>query len=631
VYLQKPVSEFMHLCHYLIVMVFFYRKCNKIDVKDLVWGICNMNNIESRKYRVQNTSVGTLLNWISSGEIGLPELQRPFVWSSVKVRDFIDSLYNGFPVGYIITWNNPSVHLKDGSISLGKRIMIDGQQRVTALRAAIVGEKVMNSKFQYKRIKISFNPIEEKFQTFNGAIAKDPQWIPDISVLFGSEFHEWDFIPAFAQNSGADPNDIAEAVKKILQLINNDIGNIELDASLPIESVTEIFNRINSKGTELSTADFIMSKLSSDTEHDGNNIRKTVEYFSRLLADPLSIDSITSNDQGFLKTEYFPLIKWAKNENSNLYNPRFGDLFHVVLGFEFGRGKNSDLVSLISGRDFKTRTFTSEAMSDAYIHLKNGVEQMVNQSNFERYIMILKSLGMCDNGVLVLNGMGVLNFGYSLYLYLKNKNNLPVSDIESIVKRWIIMSALTNRYSGSSESKSEVDIKMFINGDPLEVVDRVAKQELSDDFWNVTLPTKFETSSTAANVWRIFQMSQVRDNDLAWLEKDHRVASLLENQGNIHHIFPRAYLKSNNFSQKQYNQVANYTWLTQPRNLLISDKAPNEYLKDAQVTEFMDSESFEQNAIPKELVNYNYENYTEFLEKRRHLMSLKIKQYFTTL
>jgi len=237
----------IYLFRYLIVTVFFYRKCNKIDVEDLIWGICKMNNIESRKYRVQNTSVGTLLNWISSGEIGLPELQRPFVWSSVKVRDFIDSLYNGFPVGYIITWNNPSVHLKDGSISTGKKIMIDGQQRVTALRAAIAGEKVMNSKFQYKRIRISFNPIEEKFQTFNGAIAKDPQWIPDISVLFSSEFHEWDFIPTFAKNSGTDPNDIAEAVKKILQLINNDIGNIELDASLPIESVTEIFNRINSK------------------------------------------------------------------------------------------------------------------------------------------------------------------------------------------------------------------------------------------------------------------------------------------------------------------------------------------------------------------------------------------------
>ncbi|WP_225426568.1 GmrSD restriction endonuclease domain-containing protein [Companilactobacillus hulinensis] len=590
-----------------------------------------MNNIQPGKYRVQNTSVGTLLNWISSGEIGLPELQRPFVWSSVKVRDFIDSLYNGFPVGYIITWNNPSVHLKDGSIATGKKIMIDGQQRVTALRAAIAGEEVMNSKFEYKRIRISFNPIEEKFQTFNGAIAKDPQWISDISVLFSSEFHEWDFIPSFAKKSETDPNVIAEAIKKILNLVNNDIGNIELDASLPIESVTEIFNRINSKGTELSTADFIMSKLSSDTDHDGNNIRKCVEYFSRLLADPLSINSITNNDKAFLDTKYFSLIKWAKNENSNLYNPRFGDLFHVVLGFEFGRGKHSDLVSLISGREFKSRTYTEDAMSDAYTKLRHGVEQIVNESNFERYIMILKSLGMCDNGVLVLNGMGVINFGYSLFLLLKNNNDFSESEIESIVKRWIVMSALTNRYSGSSESKSEMDIKLFINGNPKEIIDRVTKQVLSDDFWNVTLPTKLETSSTAANVWRVFQMSQVHGNDIAWLEKDHRVSSLLENQGNVHHIFPKAYLKNNGFAQQQYNQVANYTWLTQPRNLLISDKAPNKYLHDSRVTEFMNDNSFEQNAIPKSLINYDFHDYNKFLEQRRHLISDKIKKYYSNL
>lgn len=590
-----------------------------------------MSELGGNKYEVQNNSVGTLLNWISSGEIGLPELQRPFVWSSVKVRDFIDSLYNGFPVGYIITWNNQSIRLKDGSISLGKKIMIDGQQRVTALRAAIAGEKVMNSKYEYHRIKISFNPIEEKFQTFNGAIAKDPHWIPDISVLFGDDFHEYTYIPEFSKKSGINPDDIAQPIQKIRQLIHNEIGNIILNANLPIESVTEIFNRINSKGTELSTADFIMSKLSSDTVHEGNNIRKCVEYFTRLLADPLSLDSITNNDSDFTKTSYYSAIKWAKNENSNLYNPRFGDVFHVVLGFEFGRGKHSDLVSLISGREFKSRTYTEEAMSESYSKLKHGIEQIVNESNFERYIMILKSLGMCDNGVLVLNGMGVLNFGYSLFLLLKNNSKLSESEIESIVKKWIIMSALTNRYSGSSESKSEMDIKLFMNGDPKEVLSRITKQELSDDFWNVTLPNKLETSSTAANVWRIFEMSQVRDNDIAWLEKDHRVSSLLENQGNVHHIFPRAYLKNNGFTQQQYNQVANYTWLTQPRNLIISDKAPKEYLHDDKIDEFMTDESFRQNAIPKELIDYDYQDYGTFLNLRRKLMSNKIKQYFMTL
>ena len=95
------------------------------------------------KYDVNNNSIQSLLNWIRDGDIAIPEIQRPFVWDSTKVRDLIDSLYEGFPVGYIIVWKNPDVRLKDGTISSGKKILIDGQQRITALQAAIVGEKVV--------------------------------------------------------------------------------------------------------------------------------------------------------------------------------------------------------------------------------------------------------------------------------------------------------------------------------------------------------------------------------------------------------------------------------------------------------------------------------------------------------
>ena len=84
------------------------------------------------QYSVYNLTVDALLAYIIGGEIATPEIQRPFVWDSTKVRDLIDSLYAGFPVGYIIIWKNPDVRLKDGTISSGKKILIDGQQRITA-------------------------------------------------------------------------------------------------------------------------------------------------------------------------------------------------------------------------------------------------------------------------------------------------------------------------------------------------------------------------------------------------------------------------------------------------------------------------------------------------------------------
>ncbi len=97
-----------------------------------------------QRYSINQHPIEALLTWIKSDEIAIPEIQRPFVWNAAKVRDFIDSLYNGYPVGYLIAWRNPDVRLKDGTQSAGKRILIDGQQRVMALFAALHGEQVVN-------------------------------------------------------------------------------------------------------------------------------------------------------------------------------------------------------------------------------------------------------------------------------------------------------------------------------------------------------------------------------------------------------------------------------------------------------------------------------------------------------
>ena len=146
------------------------------------------------KYEVNNSSIDGILSFIKNGEIAIPEIQRPFVWDSSKVRDLIDSLYKGYPVGYIITWKNPDVKLKDGTFALGKKVLIDGQQRITALTAAILGQEVVGSDYRKKRIKIAFNPREEKFEVSNPAIEKDSIWISDISKIFTNDFNTFSYI-----------------------------------------------------------------------------------------------------------------------------------------------------------------------------------------------------------------------------------------------------------------------------------------------------------------------------------------------------------------------------------------------------------------------------------------------------
>src|SRR6266851_1142577 len=140
--------------------------------------------MSTQRYSVTPHPIETLLTWVKSGEIAIPEIQRPFVWEATKVRNLLDSLYQGYPIGYLISWRNPTIRLKDGTPSAGKRILIDGQQRVTALMAALLGQQVLTKDYETVRIRIAFHPIEEKFEVANPAIQKDAAWIDDIEKLF---------------------------------------------------------------------------------------------------------------------------------------------------------------------------------------------------------------------------------------------------------------------------------------------------------------------------------------------------------------------------------------------------------------------------------------------------------------
>lgn len=585
-----------------------------------------------KNYHVDNVTIEEILGWIKQGKIGLPEMQRPFVWSTAKVRDLIDSLYNGYPIGYIVTWQNPTVGLKNESSSNNKEIIIDGQQRLTALKAALSGEKVVSQQYITKRIKISFKPSTGEFNTLNSAIEKDPLWINDISDIFKSDFNSYSYVTDNAKKLGMAPEDLGATLQKLLAIRQSEIGDIKLGYNLSIGAVTDIFNRINSKGVSLSSADLAMSRLSADTVHGGNNLRKQIEYFVQLLNDPNLLENIVKFDSDFANTKEFNQIKWIASEINPIYKPRYADILHLILATSFKRGKLSDMVSLISGRNFEARNYSEEGMKANYAKMQAGATLVFNKSNFQRYLMILRDMGMRNSGKLGLVGHGVFNFGYILFLYLHRSTNLSQEKIASYLKRWIIMSALTGRYSGSSETITESDLKMISrDANPINVLDDILDREMNDSFWNGTLPNMLRVQSTQASSWRIFQMSQIYGKDTAWLAKDTSTETVMLEEGNIHHIFPQAYLRKNGFSKGDINQIANYVWVTQPKNLEISDKAPKDYLSDENIIEFMSETNNRENAIPEEIVDYDFHNYSDFLNQRRHLMAKKMREFYENM
>ena len=413
-------------------------------------------NMPVQRYSVNQHPIETLLTWIKSGEIAIPEIQRPFVWNGAKVRDFVDSLYHGYPVGYLITWRNPDVRLKDGSTSTGKRILIDGQQRVTALLAALLGEEVINREYKRGRITIAFHPGEARFEVANPAIRRDRAWIPDITAVFVPDVRMRQIVDEYCDaNPDADKYLIDERMEGLRAIRNNSLGLIDLNSDLEVEEVADIFVRINSQGVALSAADFAMSKMAANEEFDGHRLRKCIDYFCHLAVAPEAYSDL-SKDEDFVETDYFHRMEWLKNERDDLYDPSYTDLLRVAFTSEFKRGRLEDLVALLSGRNFESRRFEEEIAGASFSRLREGVLRFINQTNFQRFIMILRSAGFVDKGLI--RSQNTVNFAYILYLTLRGQG-MASAEIERVVRRWFVMSVLTGRYTGSPETTFGVDVR----------------------------------------------------------------------------------------------------------------------------------------------------------------------------
>jgi hypothetical protein len=598
--------------------------------------------MKTQKYSVNQHLIETILSWVKSGEIAIPEIQRPFVWDSTKVRDLMDSLYQGYPIGYLIAWRNPNVKLKDGSFSEGKKILIDGQQRVTALRAAILGEYVINQDYRREKIKIAFQPTEEKFEVLNSAIQKDNSWIPDISPIISGEESIFKTVKIYCGNNpGIEEDYIYQKIENLKKIIQKQIGLIELDSELDIETVTEIFVRINSKGVVLSQADFAMSKIAANETYNGSTLRKAIDYFCHLAVAPEFYSQIVDVDKEFTSTEYFRKMSWLKNENDDLYDPDYTDLLRVVFTSKFHRGKLSDLVSLLSGRNFETRTYEEEIACDSFKRLEEGIYEYINETNFKRFLMIIKSSGFISSRLI--RSQNTLNFAYILYLTLKANNYNP-AQVESYVRRWFVLSILTGRYSGSPESMFDYDIRNISKMDFGEYLKGVESAELSDTLFDIALVQNLETSFSTSPYFNVYLAAQAKQNDKGFLSKDITVKDLISHKGDIHHIFPKDYLKKYGLTKGQYNQVANYAYTQSEINIKIGNKAPEVYLHELKeqcncgdlkyggISDFeMLTENFKQNCIPESIFSMNIENYDKFLEERRNLMARKIKEYYFSL
>ena len=599
------------------------------------------------KFTLLQYSVNGILGLIETEQFVIPEIQRPFVWKRSQVRDLIDSLYNGYPTGYIITWKNPDVKTKDGGKSNGKHVLIDGQQRITALMAAIAGKEVLDEDFNLDRIKIAFNPLatdnSKRFAVQDASHLKDKKWIPDLSIVFSTDFRQRAFENEYAKaNPDVDLDELSDILGKLKGIANRQIGVIELDHSLEIDEVTEIFIRINSKGTALSQSDFVMSKMAADVEHGGNTLRKTVDYFCHLAAKPEFYTHMI-HDKDFQLSQYADKIKWLAKDYDDIYDPDYGDMLRVSFMHQFRRGKLADLVSLLSGRDFETKEYRDDIVESSYLKLDKGIQSFINEYNFNQFIMAIKGAGFISNKLL--NSKMTLDFAFTLYLMLLDDPTIPNAQIKRYVQKWFVMSTLTSRYIGSPETVMDRDMRTIAEKGFINFLSEVEASALSDTFWNITLPQNLETSSVNSPAFNTFIAAQINLNCNSMLMNGTKIADLVTISGDVHHIFPRAYLKSNGIDNKlKYNQVANYIYLDTQVNKAISDDAPYVYFskaknqcetKDIVLGNISDKELLEsnlkENCIPANIDTMDALSYDSFLLERRKMMASLIEKYYKGL
>ena len=598
--------------------------------------------MSTQRYSVTPHPIETLLTWVKSGEIAIPEIQRPFVWEATKVRNLLDSLYQGYPVGYLIAWRNPTVKLKDGSASAGKRILIDGQQRVTALMAALLGIEVLTEDYETVHIRIAFNPQEEKFEVANPAIRKDSAWLPDVAAVFDAKASMFQLVSAYCEaNPGSSQDAVFKVLERLRGIVHNHVGVIELAEDLDIETVTEIFIRVNSAGKALSQADFAMSKIAVNETYGGNVLRKAIDYFCHLAVAPEFKTKIEKGDTAFVQSEFFGKMKWICDVNDDIYDPNYTDMLRVAFTSEFGRGKLQDLVALLSGRNFETKAYEDAIAEDSFRKLKNGILAFVNETHFDRITMILRSAGFISSDLI--SSQNAVNFAYILYLRGR-KEHVPPAELEKLVRRWYAMSVLRGRYSGSPESQFDFDIRQIDSRGVKDYVNAVIPNELPDSFWTGMLPQFMDTSSIKSPYFLCYKAAQVKLGDKGFLSRDITVRDLLLNRADVHHVFPRQYLKDKGLTSSSYNQIANYVIAQSEINIAIGAKAPLAYFDELRqqtdggatryggITDQQEmSANLESNCIPAGVLQGDVPDYLGFLEIRRHLMAQKIKSWFAVL
>ena len=591
-------------------------------------------------YKITQYSVSSILGYVENSQIAIPEIQRPFVWKGEEVRALIDSLYEGYPIGYLIVWQNSQVRVRNFGKGGTKKILIDGQQRVTALMAALLGKEVLDEQYQSHRIRIAFNPLagkeEERFAVCDTKHEEDSRWIPDISIFFRRDFSFRQFEKEYKEaNPDEDFTPLEESVDTLKEIVKHQVGVIELSFLLDIDVVSEIFIRINLQGKPLNQEDFVMSKISVNEQYGGDYIRNCIDYFCHLLREPSFYQVLQQNETEFFNSEYGKALTWCQNEEQSLYIPSYADVLKVVLISYFGKTRIGDLVHLLSGRDGEKKIFSKKEISkkvseEAFEKLGAGVKAFVCEENFQGFQKALKKAGYSCSRLLY--SQSVLNYCYAMYL-LMYRQGIGEKERESLLSKWITMAMITGHYQSGGESTVQKDYANAQEEGFASYLAQIEELKLTDEFYNNILPEKF-TSTTARTAPFLAYVATQCARGVHSLYSDVTIEELYKNKTESYQILPKAYLAKCGYKTREiYGQVANLTYISKETKDIIRKKSPVDYKENLEKAIGIEKilTSLKENGLAETIFTANETDVIQILDDRRRQMASEIRDFYKTL
>ncbi len=571
-------------------------------------------------------SLSKLVEDIEMGEIGLPDIQRPFVWKNNKVRDLFDSMFRGYPVGYLLFWANGGL---DGHRQIGtdtkqkvaRLLIVDGQQRLTSLFAVLKGIPVVREDFRQERVRIAFRPKDSLFEVADAATGRDPEYIADISELWAGSVTLNRFVKDFLKRlrdhrevSDEEEDHISEAIGRLFNLQEYPFTAMELSSSMNEEQVSEVFVRINSKGKSLNQADFVLTLMSVFWDEG----RTEIEDFCRRSRQPST---------------------GAASPFNHFFAPDADHLLRVSVAVGFRRARLQYVYSLLRGKDLDTGEFSDAQRDKQFAILKKAQAGTLDLQNWHEFFKVLIRAGY-RRGDLISSQINLL-YCYALFLIGRKEFGVDLFRLRDAMARWFFMSSLTSRYTGSPESVMEQDLaglREVQSADQFVAhLDRITQDALPEDYWAITLPNELATSSARSpSLFAYYAALNLLDARVLFSKM--KVSELLDpashaNKSAIerHHLFAKNHLKSLGVTEtRDTNQIANYALVEWSDNIAISDGAPAKYYPKYAArysADELDRMSY-WHALPE---GWEGMSYTDFIQERRKRIAKVIRDGFKVL